>query len=284
MRTLSYEHLLQVLRDLIEEFPENDLLLRAYGLAAEVLVHFLGPKWVQQRVFTTGKGDRYLRTHADALLDKFKHQDRVIALGEMLFHLQSIHGFQSRARQLRNEQSVESTMAELEGAKHLLRKAIPFRFVRPRGVKGQDYDLEIALPNARLPCDSKCKVESTGLRATTITDSIDAAGSQLPTDRPGVVFMKLPESWVRSPSIAQQADEGLRAAFERRRHLAGVILHWETWELRGEKAIRTVQFRSEVSENCDFMTDPLRDNIRDLQTPPVQDNWDYFRRLASKAS
>src|SRR5438309_10553114 len=116
------------------EFPDMDLQTRAWALAHVVVINMLGREWYKQRVHSGGPGDAFLRTmreHWDdteeTRRDRLKHQDRVTALGEMLFNLQHVRGFPARLLQLLEQPTVEATAAELEGGKYLRGRVLEFR-------------------------------------------------------------------------------------------------------------------------------------------------------------
>jgi hypothetical protein len=62
--------------------------------------------------------------------------------------------------------------------------------------------------------DTKCKFESTEVRAESIRDSLEHARSQLPKDRPGIIFVKMPGHWLDAPtsviSFVREAESFLR--------------------------------------------------------------------------
>jgi len=78
--------------------------------------------------------------------------------------------------------------------------------------KGSDYDVEVFYPDGFAePADAKCKFETTEINPQSILISLEKARKQLPDDRPGIIFTKVPQSWVADVGLAvQMVDIGLK--------------------------------------------------------------------------
>jgi hypothetical protein len=123
-------------------------------------------------------------------------------LAEILYNLQEVPGFAECIARMRNG-DIEGTYAELDFGRMLYLRQIRFRYVVPRGRTGSDSDIEVVYPNGLVVCgDAKCKIESTEFSWKTIDYTLEAARSQLPDDRPGIVFVKLPPRWLEIPHFA----------------------------------------------------------------------------------
>jgi hypothetical protein len=223
---------------------KQDPLLCLYACSIEILRYFLGIEWVHQHVFR-GTETSFFKANSDAEVDRFKHQDRVVALAEMLFNFQRIDGIESRMEKRRTA-DVETAVAEFEGAKLLFRSGPDFTFVQERGVRSADYDIDVFLGSETVACEMKCKLESTTLTEATVRNTLDIARGQLPPDRPGVIFIKLPTSWPQEPNATALIRGALDAAFSKTRRISAVVLHWEEWSIElGQGAARVVRFRPE---------------------------------------
>ena len=217
---------------------------RLYACSVEVLRHFLGDGWVHEHVFH-GAEDSFFKTEATAEADRFKHQNRVLVLAEILFNLQTVDGIETRIERLRTA-NVETAVAELEGAKLLFQSGLKFAFRPERGVRGDDYDVEMYLESETIACEMKCKLESTALTEATVRNTIADVRAQLPPDRPSVVYLKIPAPWLQEPNIAATLSAGLNAAFAKSRRISAVVFHWEEWNIVPEGgAVRIVRTRTE---------------------------------------
>src|SRR6266446_2875642 len=127
---------------------------------------------------------------------------RIMDLAELLYNLQNVRGFDECIARMRDG-DIEGTHAELDFGRMLYLQQIPFRYVVPSGRKGSDYDIEIIYWNGLVVCgDAKCKVEATEFSAKTIDNTLEKAQRQLPDNRPGIVFVKVPPKWIEIPNFA----------------------------------------------------------------------------------
>ena len=85
---------------------------------------------------------------------------------------------------------------------------INFRYVKPQQKKGQDYDVEIILPDGCVVCaDAKCKIETTEFSENTVKNSLQTARKQFPSDRPSIIFMKVPARWMEQSKLGKSLNE-----------------------------------------------------------------------------
>jgi len=61
--------------------------------------------------------------------------------------------------------------------------------------KGSDYDVEVFYPDGfAVLADAKCKFEATEINPQSILISLEKARKQLPDDRAGIIFTKVPRA------------------------------------------------------------------------------------------
>src|SRR6266403_255194 len=98
---------------------------------------------------------------------------------------------------------VEATFAEFDFARFLYIHDIVFKFVTPIGMTGKDYDFGIVYADGREACaDAKCRLEGTDSRADTVRTSLNKARTNnLPPDKPGIVFVKVPQTWLEQEEV-----------------------------------------------------------------------------------
>jgi hypothetical protein len=207
---------IQDLRDLDTRIPSgvpgNPQGLRTTVRCFGVMKHFFGDEWLRAHVVTAKPSD-YLGL--DLTSDQAREEKtwRIIELAEMLFNLQSVPGFPSCVAQMQRGQ-IEAAYAELETGKWLQVYDVSFHFNIPKGVKGEDYDLDIIYPDVTACADTKFKFETTDVSADSVRNSLEQARSQLPTDRPGIIFVKMPAHWLDRPtsvtSFVREAEAFLR--------------------------------------------------------------------------
>src|SRR6185437_15150376 len=178
-----------------------------FTISLAVVKHFLGVDWLERHTSPFDAKRGYFRLNIDGE-EQLAHKGgyKLVDLGELLFNLQHIPGFDSCVDRMRNG-NLEPTLCELDIARMIYINDWPFRFVEPQNIKGSDYDFEIEFGQVTVCADAKCKIESTPLGEQTVMNALSKARRQLPEDRPGVVFVKFPGEWM---NIAGFKDTLLR--------------------------------------------------------------------------
>lgn len=200
-----------------------------------VLRYSLGDSWCAQHLFGLGGQASYMRPQADSCprvrpddLNIFRYNLRIFRLAEYILNVHTVDGFSRRAERIRSG-DVESGIAELEAAALLDKSGIPFRFRDESGRVTEDYDIEMVLGDTTVAVETKCKLEETVLSAGTVRDILNKARRQLPTTRPGLVFLKIPELWAVHPNCGPIVSEGLDDVLRNSRRISAVVIHWEEW-------------------------------------------------------
>jgi hypothetical protein len=185
-----------------------------FTMAVTIVRHFFGKQWCEDNIIQDAdrsRPDGFMRIDFTPGFQGERKTARILDFAEMLFNLQHIEGFDGRVDQMRAGQ-VEATFAEFDFARFLYIHDVAFKFVKPVGAKGKDYDVGIEYSDGREACaDAKCRLEDTEVRADTIRNSLaKARTNNLPPDKPGVIFVKVPQTWF------EQADvrTGIRAVGE----------------------------------------------------------------------
>jgi hypothetical protein len=134
-----------------------------------VVKYFFGDQWLDRYV-TPGERKRsgFLRviegTGPETQISSF----RIVDLAELLFNLQKIEGFDRCIEQMKHG-DLEGTYAELDLGRMLHIAGHAFRFIKPKQMKREDYDVEIILPDGTILCaDAKCKIETTDFSKETL--------------------------------------------------------------------------------------------------------------------
>jgi hypothetical protein len=97
------------------------------------------------------------------------------------------------------------------------------QFVRPIGGAKQNYDLEIFYPDGYKVCaETEAKIETTTPSARSILRSIQHSRKQLPDDAPGVVFIKVPERWVRDVELADRITNVANGYLNQSEHIRSI--------------------------------------------------------------
>lgn len=151
---------------------------------------------------------------------------RVLDFAETLFNLQHVGGFDARVDQMSAGQ-VEATFAEFDFARFLYLHDIAFKFVEPTGVKGKDYDFGIEYADGREACaDAKCRLEDTEVRAETVRNSLNKARTNnLPADKPGIIFVKVPQPWLEQDEVRRGIYDVVEGFLRNTERIVSVVVY-----------------------------------------------------------
>lgn len=217
---------------------------RQYAAAVGILRAAFGQKWITRKLAPDGtrRSDFLKHDETAGNVDAFKHPNRVVALAELLVNFQTVDGFGTCVEEIRTE-SIETGLAKLAGAKLLYVSGIPFRFVPPSRRLGADFDVEAVVGAATVACEMKAKLESTSPAGRSVVDTLRTARKQLPDSSPNIVFLRIPEAWMKAKSGQEALAAGIREAFRNSRALCMVVAHWEEWmPLEPEGAAQALRF------------------------------------------
>ena len=165
-----------------------------------VLEYFFGAQWVRDHVLIGCRYPGYLTINpimqADGTRIDKDHTLKVVELAELLYNLQGVPGLEhSLDRMFRGQ--IEPAIAELDFGMFLRRQGVAFGYVIPTSVKTRDYDVHVPYDGGPVACGNiKCKIEGTNYAENSLLNSLKKAQKQLPSERPGIVFVKVPPHWV----------------------------------------------------------------------------------------
>jgi hypothetical protein len=179
---------------------------RSYSLGLSVVKYFLGEEWIEQHLQPMDGAPGFLQPDLTAD-DREIQYFRTIDLGELLFNLQNIEGFDGCVARLKSG-DIEPTLAELDVARMLYINDQRFWFVERQGKVGSDFDFRVIFPGGIVACiEAKCNMETEEFNPITIRNALQKARTQLPENEPGIIFVKLPSQWVTALEFAHQTTE-----------------------------------------------------------------------------
>jgi hypothetical protein len=226
-------------------FPEevrHDPNRLTFTMAMTVIRHFFGRQWCEDHIIQDAAHSRpagFLRIDFTPGYEGERKTSRVLDFAETLFNLQRIEGFDDRVNQMLTG-DVEATFAEFDLARFLYLHDIAFKFVTPAGAKGHDYDFAIEYADGREACaDAKCRLEGTKMRADTVKNSLNKArNNNLPPDKPGVVFVKVPQTWLEREDVRKGIYATVAAFLRNTGRIVSVVVYaTATMELAERKMI-----------------------------------------------
>jgi len=224
-----------------------------WTLATSVIGHFLGKEWVKTNIphqdGASSKG--FFQMDFSSIERREFKTARILDLAETLFNLQHVSGFDDRTAYMRTADP-ETALAELDLGRFLYIHGVDFRFVIPTGQRGQDYDCAITYADGRTACvDAKCRTESSEIRPEHIQHSLQAARKKnLPRDEPGIVFVKVPQTWLETSDVrrglVKVASDFLRNDTER---VVLVVFYCSVYFLLEEQRMMVLRHLLEEVEN-----------------------------------
>lgn len=250
----------------ISLFPEDVRKDRQTLLHATLLVlirEFLGNDFCQRHLMKQILSPRQVAGYMTMDLSSQSRLQtqiqKIYEFSEALLNLQFADGFDERINDIRSadDKRVESAFAEFTAASMLLRQQISFRFIKETGVRGRDYDFEIMLDASCTICaDAKCKLEATEIDTDSVKQSLQDARGQLPADRPGLIFVKVPQAWLEKPLMKSVLRDVAAHFMKSTGRIVNVIYLSKTVSFNGPIIHVSYPFQENLSETHRF---PKRD-------------------------
>ena len=280
---LAVSDLAEISQDFRESFPSVKPTPEAlqFRMAFVVLRTFLPETWCERHILGGADTDQRLRQEGEDRLSRIKAQAWLISLAEMVFNLQDVPGFDGRLERVA-QADLESAVAELEAARLLAGSNLQFRFVRESGHKQEDYDIELDLPSGdQAACETKSKRESTPLSYGSILTSMHSAAKQVPADKPAIVFLRLPGSWLQDLELKDAAEAAAASLFRNNKRVVSLVYFWEEWQkLDNGALLRLAKFR-ELGNPGSRYYDPINvDLIRSWDGTKGPRGWMTFAMIA----
>jgi hypothetical protein len=225
---LTIRHLINSAAQL-PEFIKRHHEKRTYTLACGVVKHFLGEEWLRNNTGPVYKERGFLTPTLtdDGVLDQIQ-LFRLVDLAELLFNLQNIEGVEKCIDQLKTAKQIETTIAELDVARMLYINDHYFWFNPPGGVEGSDFDFLLMYPNGMLAAiEAKCNIESETFNPATIRNALLKAKKQLPTNIPGIIFVKIHGKVFAQPDFQKDSQRVAIAFLRNTERVASVKFYCE---------------------------------------------------------
>ena len=290
MEKLTVEDLKIITRHVSENFPGkiyDDQ--KTYELARATLQHFLGNNWVKQNVTNykeNRKGKNFLKTGDFVAENQFRHQLRVMQLAELIFNLQEFDGVEERVEKIR-QGDLEPFYGELECVAQIKKANLTFSFVFPSGNRGKDYDMEIMFSlGDKLNCEIEVTTEEKDLKQSAILNKLKGAKRQLPKGQPGMIFLKIPESWPKQPDSQAIINESLTRFLRDTNRVIAVVLRWEEFIMdlsKANPAVLKILFRIEANTASEFYNSEIENILLQINNSPGKD-WIRFRDIVKQIS
>jgi hypothetical protein len=183
--------------DLRGKAPEFVLWFKCRLLATIIAGTAFGYDWFEE-ILAADDRPSYFQHDLRSESTYPRSTTRVIELGELVWNLRDVAGFEERANDIRTDlEGAETRIGELMGGRFFKQLGIMFAFRPTKGTKQDDYDIDYARTDSKLGrCEVKCKLQETAFSDNTLGHTCKAAKKQLPKNETGIILLRTPEDWV----------------------------------------------------------------------------------------
>jgi hypothetical protein len=102
-------------------------------------------------------------------------------------------------------------------------------------------------------------------------NTIEQARKQLPKDRPGIVWITIPEEWSTQPGAKAVVEKGIRRALRRTDRLVAVMVAFEVWEAVGSGRLIQFRFTTALNITSRFYQDDVEAAIEEFGSSKRQE-------------
>ena len=213
----------------VEKQTKGIRQLAEHGMCARLLCLYFGWDWYERKVAFRDDPDGWMHNlKDDPGLGRVVYNSRVVRLADAIFTL--LNGRFKGAEDLKQRFLTRPTkpcFAEAEIASLLAYNGFDVEVVTPTGVRGQDYDLAATRDGTTVSIEVTTK-EDGPLTVETISNTLDSKRTQVPADRPAILYMRIPPEWMRSRRTGQAVfTQAFVDFFKSSRRFNAVILFWE---------------------------------------------------------
>lgn len=211
----------------LERFPDADRVFQDYAVSFETIAHFLGRHWVFKNM-NPKEGNPFFLFQASDSVEAYLRQHRVISLGNRLFELQNVPGFEEAVREIRCRDLAGAT-AELWAVSKLRARGNPVAFNKRTGHKGQDFDASVTIAGLDVAVEVKAKKEhpEPRYREAAIVGPLKKARQQVPTTGPSLVFLHIPSDWASNRWLGSSIEGAVRSFLPKARRINAVVLMFD---------------------------------------------------------
>jgi hypothetical protein len=270
--TLNDVYLHDLYQESLLTVPQGNPGEIGIGMGIVLLSKVFGRAWIGKKILTP-KAMAFLSDEAADFRDEAKLMNLIQMLGEGLYNLRSISGFDNVLDKLASD-NIEAGLAEVESGRMLFHRGLRYQFVDRTGKKRNDYDIRILDDSLAVSCETKCKMEYTKYSSKSFTDALSQAKKQLPLGEPSTILMKIPENWASNEAELKLLSQ---IVVDKTKRPLGVVCWWENWVrvVRGVdmKGIRGFEI---FNENGKTIQNP----ILPILPKGRSSNWTDFERFA----
>lgn len=199
----------------------------------------LGEEWHNRCVALNNRPDpwmlngnlAWLTAHpvADPDMRRLIYTQRVIRLCDAFFTLTGkVAGFERLRQRFLARDATRASFAEAEIASLLVHNGCSVQIVGETGVRGQDFDLLATVHGVPISVEVT-SIQSGNLSVRAILNKLKHKRNQVPKNRPAVLYILVPESWMRNYQAAFLIfNEAITRFVRKSRRINIFVLVWES--------------------------------------------------------
>lgn len=260
-RELTKKHML----DTKAHFAPDEAM-QQYALASEILLTFMGKDWWKEKC-THDKS--MMSIGSDNLPLEYRQQFIITNLADCIFLVKDTQNILDWTTKRLHEKDIYSAFCEVYAAKMLIQSGGCISLKPP---EFETYDIIAALESKEFCIEVKSKSHLTDLTEDTIKESLIKARTQLPKDRPSIIFLFIPEKWIFLKDAAMIIDNAVNDSLRRTKRVSRIIVCWfEYLNLANSGIAQIFKYRNYINENATYPA-PILERV--VQIGPSY--WNYL--------
>jgi hypothetical protein len=236
----------------------------ARNMAGALLFIIFGAEWFKEHVELNANPDPWMLNVTEAWLAshpvpppdprRIIHAQRVIRLGDAWFTIvnKRLQGLETLRQRFLTRNDTRASFAETEVASLLIHNGCSVRVVGESGVRGQDFDLAATVRGVQVSVEVT-EIMGGHLSISTALNKLQGKRNQVPPDRPAVLYVHIPESWMQQRALSVLIlDAAIRRFFFRSRRYNMVVLMWETFRFTPDGGVSQMFFQPVYNNRARF--------------------------------
>lgn len=222
---------LDYLKRIEDAFKKRGHGLQWHMMSGYIIVQNLGLDWYQKNCALGGQRVAPFDQNQEEDVLALDYHINLVRLGHMLFLLRDVPGFEHLLADMARR-DFEPVFFELHAAALLVQNGYSIQFVRPTGVKGQDYDLEADIDGHCVAVEVKTRRAGPINNTRALKNALSDAKKQLSRTKPGVICVAVTTEYGSVKGAQHNEKEVERTLYDflsGTKRVNGIIVFWHRW-------------------------------------------------------
>jgi hypothetical protein len=221
----------------VEAVYPQDTVVRV-NMAIVLLRAVLGDNWCNKYIRLNSNPDAFMLNGNDAWLAanpvsppdmrRVIYTSRVVQLSDAMFTIvPKVNGFERLRQRFHKRNDTQALYSEALITSLLVRNRASVRIIGESGKRGEDFDLLATVRGVAISVEIS-GFEGSALSVRTILNKLNAKRSQVPANRPAVLYLIVPQAWMVNYTAAFLVFNHAIVTFMRRsKRFNAIVLVWE---------------------------------------------------------